>query len=197
MSISKQYNNHYRRLLLEKINTLSPTEHEEIFKVVKTNNVAYTQNQNGIFCNLSTVNDNTIEQISKFVKFCTENKKQLDEYDKKINECKINKNFDDLSFSSVETIVKPMALGEYMEEKQNTKDDWASMVASSKQSEKIMNFVDLLYNNITKVQKKKCNTKYNVAKKKYSKKIYNDKKFDFDTDHTLHEEEFLLKQSKS
>ena len=81
------YNNKFRKMLFEKINTMTKTEHEEIFKIIKEKNkdIPYSKNKNGIFFNLSSIDDNTIHDINNFVNYCISNKQELDDYDKKIN----------------------------------------------------------------------------------------------------------------
>ena len=90
------YSNKYKKLLFEKINSLSSTEHEEVFKIIKSNNINYSKNKNGVFFNISNIHDDIVKHIDEFVLFCVSNKKELDEYDKKLNECKLNNNFQNI-----------------------------------------------------------------------------------------------------
>ena len=83
-----------RKLLMQRIQDLGATEHEEIFKMLSARDVDHTRNSNGIFVNLSAVSDDLLGEISRFVAFCMENKSSLDEYDKRLNECKFNQNYD-------------------------------------------------------------------------------------------------------
>lgn len=82
-----------RRLLAQRIGDLGPTEHHEIYKIICNNNIEHTQNSNGVFVNLTTIDDATVDRICKFVDFCHTNKQHLDEYDKRLNECKLSQNF--------------------------------------------------------------------------------------------------------
>ena len=61
-------------------------------KIVKKSNVTYSQNKNGIFFNLSNLPDDFVKEIDDLVNYCMSNKKDLDEYDKIINECKMSNN---------------------------------------------------------------------------------------------------------
>ena len=71
---------------MQQIQELGHTEHDEIFKIFVNNDVEYTKNNNGIFVNLSIVNDAVLDTLATFVSFCMQNKAQLDEYDKAINQ---------------------------------------------------------------------------------------------------------------
>ena len=83
-----------RKLLMQRIQELGATEHEEIFKMFQARDVEYTRNSNGIFVNLTAVPDDLVRQMRRFVDFCMENKSSLDEYDKRLNECKYNQNYE-------------------------------------------------------------------------------------------------------
>jgi hypothetical protein len=86
----KQYNNRARKVLAEKIKQLGQTEHDELLRILKSHGVPYTQNSNGVFINISAVDNDAISQLDDFVKFCIHNMQELDDYDKRLNECKQN-----------------------------------------------------------------------------------------------------------
>ena len=85
-----------RALLSQRINDLGETEHGEILKILHRHDINQTSNRNGIFVNLSTIDDVVIEEISNFVNYCISNKAELDAYDKRINECKIRQEYNDI-----------------------------------------------------------------------------------------------------
>ena len=62
-----------RKLLMQRIQELGATEHEEIFKMFQARDVEYTRNSNGIFVNLTAVPDDLVRQMRRFVDFCMEN----------------------------------------------------------------------------------------------------------------------------
>lgn len=181
------FTNRYRRHLVEKINALSDTEHEEIFKIMRYNGIEFTQNKNGIFFNISTVDHAVIEQISNFVSFSSENKKNLDEYDKKINECKMNNNYDDILQKHQDEERLPCETFDDSEKK----DDWAAVLAQSQNKEKLEAYIADLWDANSKCQKRKCSSKYNIAKKKYARRVFSDKKFDIE-DTVLIEEDYKI-----
>ena len=78
-----------RKALEEQISRLGPTEHREIFRILLKHRISFTQNNNGTFVNISNIPDSIVDEISKFVTFCTRNNKELDEYDKMLHQCKL------------------------------------------------------------------------------------------------------------
>lgn len=85
-----------RKSIANRIGSLSPTEHDEIYKIITNHGVAVTHNKNGAFVNLAVVPDNVMSEISDFVEFCLANKESLDAYDKRMSECKIHNDFSSL-----------------------------------------------------------------------------------------------------
>lgn len=85
-----------RDLIAQRTAELGPTEHQEIFRILQSHGVPYTKNNNGIFVNLSYVKDEIIKELQGFVDFCFSNKSSLDEYDKKLNACKLNNKYETL-----------------------------------------------------------------------------------------------------
>lgn len=90
-----------RKLILDKVRMLGHTEHQEIFALLKTHSIAYSSNSNGVFINLSTVPDSVLSVIKAFVDYCALNKTGLDEYEKKLQECKITHKFDSITNAAV------------------------------------------------------------------------------------------------
>lgn len=82
-----------RKALLQRIGDLSEIAHTEIFRKLKRAGVDHTKNKNGVFINLSVVNDALLEEISAFVDYCVDSNHTLEEYDKKLNACKSQKGF--------------------------------------------------------------------------------------------------------
>lgn len=79
-----------RKLLMQRIQELGVTEHEEIFKLLSERNIEYTRNNNGIFINLSTIPSNVMHELSNFVTYFVDNNQILNKYDKML--CEINSN---------------------------------------------------------------------------------------------------------
>jgi Bromodomain extra-terminal - transcription regulation len=65
-----------RKLLHEHLKHLVKSEYEHIFRIIKRNDEAYTENSNGIFFDILTLMDETILDMMKYIKFCLENRIQ-------------------------------------------------------------------------------------------------------------------------
>jgi hypothetical protein len=175
-----KYSNKFRKILFDKITNLSNTEHEEIFKMVKNSSTSFTQNKNGIFFNISSVDDILIDEIDKFVSYCMNNKSILDEYDKKLNECKINNNFENIIPAAQGINHNDNIENIYVEHSVKIKEDeeWICLQSiENKKMQKIINFVEKMAADHEKIGKKKMNVKFHNARKKYSKRIMTDKRF--------------------
>lgn len=55
--------------LTNEIECLSKNHHIEIAKILKTNNVKLSENNNGIFVNLNNLNNSTITEIKTYISF--------------------------------------------------------------------------------------------------------------------------------
>lgn len=76
--------------LLEIIKMLTKTEQEEIFRILKKNNSYFTENSNGIFFDISKLNETTFQEMLKFIEFCKKNREDFqsrEEEEKKAQEC--------------------------------------------------------------------------------------------------------------
>ena len=74
-----------RKLFLEQLGSLSRSEQEEIFRIVKRHNDAYSENTNGIFFDVASLRDTTFESLNEFMIFCMKNR---EEQKARINEMK-------------------------------------------------------------------------------------------------------------
>lgn len=196
MTLGPIYSNKQKRMILEKINMLTSTEHEEIWKIVKKHEVSFSQNKNGVFFNLSIVPPEIMCEIDKFVDYCISNKKELDEYDKIINECKLNNKLDGMMMqgSTISTSLGEMAKNSAQACEEEALSDkivgWSRLKVDSATMEKFVRFADKMASDREKLCKKKMNVKFNNAKKKYAKKV--EKKFDMEVQDVLTEEPYLI-----
>lgn len=190
----EKYTNKHKKTLFEKISALSKTEHEEIYKILKNFNsqvensenlINFSQNKNGVFFNLSDITDDLYDELDNFVNYCINNKKNLDDYDKKINECKINNNY---NIMHVNFDTMPQEHNEREKELENINN----VVTDPKSIQKVVNYIEKLLIDKDKVMKKNNNMKFNNAKKYYSKKIIYDKKIENDGFKDLELESYII-----
>ena len=173
---SQGYTNKFRKMMFDKINRLSSTEHEEILKIIKVHGVDFTQNKNGIFFNISALDDEVIEDIDKFVTYSLNNSKELDEYDKKLNECKISQSIDNLVPSRLNDISYYNDVNS-IKIKDESKSEWSYLHSiDEKKMANITNFVEKMNQDRDKIFKKKVNVKFYNAQKKFSKRNVSEKK---------------------
>lgn len=59
----------YLENLKTKILKMTEIEWENIFDIIKRENISYTKNNNGIFINMKELNENSIEDINKIVEY--------------------------------------------------------------------------------------------------------------------------------
>ena len=49
-----------------------------IFKILKENQIEFTENSNGVFVNMTLLDDTTLKQINNFIKYVNLQQKQLE-----------------------------------------------------------------------------------------------------------------------
>ena len=59
------------------ITTLDKIHHLKIFKILKDNEIKYSENRNGIFINMATIDENTIKLIENTLIYIKEQEKEL------------------------------------------------------------------------------------------------------------------------
>ena len=68
--------NKFQRIKNE-ITKLDKIHHLKIFKLLKDNEVKFSENRNGIFINMATIDENTLEQLAKTLIYIKEQEKDL------------------------------------------------------------------------------------------------------------------------
>lgn len=63
------------------VDTLSQTETDELFKIIHTRHRGYTRNNNGIFLNLTWLDEETLCCIEDYVRFCTRSRTELHRFE--------------------------------------------------------------------------------------------------------------------
>lgn len=63
-----------RRQLFEHLKILVKSEYEEIYRILKRHNQHYTENSNGIFFDMMTVDEPAFLDMEKFINYCLESR---------------------------------------------------------------------------------------------------------------------------
>jgi hypothetical protein len=152
-----------RKLLMQKVQELGTTEHEEIFKILKMRDVEHSINKNGVFVNLTHMSDDVFHMLNNFVNFCIDNKSTLDEYDKAIIDRKLLQQQPQKQVQTASSHLEGGALSHT----QSTAADHPPQ----KPSYSLMSMAMNMQSSSTAMKAIRCdNTKFNQAKKKYAKK---------------------------
>lgn len=64
-------------VLKEQIENLDAFHHNKILKVLIKNNIKYSENRNGIFVNMNSFDDNTVNEIKNTLLYITKQEKSL------------------------------------------------------------------------------------------------------------------------
>ena len=78
------YNNKKKKLI-ETCKTLDKLEYLEIFNIIRQNNCQYSENKNGIFINLSNIQEEILDKIFLMLSFIKLKKEDLNKYEEFIN----------------------------------------------------------------------------------------------------------------
>jgi hypothetical protein len=78
--------------IIEDIESMTKDHHIEIFKIINNFNIKYTENNNGVFINMSNMSEDCLNKINNFVNFINENKKNIIEFEKIKEESKLKLN---------------------------------------------------------------------------------------------------------
>jgi hypothetical protein len=170
---------------MQRTSALGPTEHQEMFRMLQRHGVQFTKNSNGVFVNLSHVDDAVIAELQAFVDFCLDNKTSLDEYDKRINACKLSHNYDSLvapSSSSSEPTSADAATASELPASSNSVDDGMALRHEAVPPEPAEVVAVVPARGVVpepsmfapptdpNASKRAANTKFNLAKKKYARR---------------------------
>lgn len=89
----------------QKIQDLPDENQRTILKIIKENNIPFTENSNGIFFDLMSLPSETLDKISKFLIFCDNCNVVLDKRDKELSEIKKTINTRPEEFSNPRSII--------------------------------------------------------------------------------------------
>ena len=63
-----------KKFIIENIDKLNKNQKEELISVIKTNDIIYMENNNGIFVSLNNVSEAIIDKLIEHVQYCLEHK---------------------------------------------------------------------------------------------------------------------------
>jgi hypothetical protein len=66
------------KLLRDEIEKMDSIHQIHIFKILKENQIDFTENSNGVFINMTLLDDATLKQINNFIKYVNLQQKQLE-----------------------------------------------------------------------------------------------------------------------
>ena len=150
----------FKRRLLEKIDHLGSTEHMEILRIINEHNVPLTENNNGVFFNMTTLDPKVYTIIEDFVNYCYENKRELDKYDQKLHECKF---FNKSTFAMQYSVNEPR-------DKKDTALNLMDVVERTGTTDKMNEFIAKLCSSNEKVTSKRNSGRFMLCKKKFMKR---------------------------
>ena len=67
-----------RKAFFENLKILVKSEHEEIYRILVRNRETTTENSNGIFFDVSAVQEKTFRELQEYMKFCLETRRMED-----------------------------------------------------------------------------------------------------------------------
>jgi hypothetical protein len=75
--------------LKQDIECLSKAKHIELLRILKENNIEYSENKNGVFFNLSELSPSVIKKIYDFTNYLKQQEELLHSIEKKREECEL------------------------------------------------------------------------------------------------------------
>jgi hypothetical protein len=85
-----------RKKIFEDIKLLQRPEQEELFRIIRKTKETYSENSNGIFFDLSTVSEESFQQINEYLSFCFKTRQEHEERLQELENIRIqNENYVD------------------------------------------------------------------------------------------------------
>jgi hypothetical protein len=75
-----------RKQMYDEIVKFNKTEQEELYRILRRCNEELSENKNGIFFNLMNLRQSTIDEILKWISFCTKSRELLETREKEMSE---------------------------------------------------------------------------------------------------------------
>lgn len=78
-----------RKHMFETMKMLVRPEQEEVFRILRRGKEQYTENSNGIFFDLTTLSEETFQQISEYILFCKKTREEMEDRMKEMESIRI------------------------------------------------------------------------------------------------------------
>jgi hypothetical protein len=111
---------------------------------------------------MTSLSDDVITKISDFVNYCYENKYTLDEYDRKLHECKYS--------NDISTFITGHVFESSIKDPLKEYEKPCTLMENITKAEKVKDFIESIHSSSEKPSLKRTNTKYTMAKKKFCRK---------------------------
>ncbi len=63
----------------EQLDRMETNEHNQVFSIIKRYTDQFTKTQNGVLVSTDNLNDECLEEIEKYITFCLDQRKRMDE----------------------------------------------------------------------------------------------------------------------
>jgi hypothetical protein len=156
-----------KKELVNKIIKLLPIQQNEIFNIFNKNNINYTKNNNGVFINITNIDDVIVKEIENYMNYIKHNNERLEKIETK---CENIINTAPTDINNIYKIVN-------FEEFKNLKD---------------LSKLEKIKNDINTKKKKEYHLKFINTMKKYQRLLYVNNDFDLNVSE-LNKMEYLIK----
>lgn len=73
------YSRSKKEWLKDHLDQMESNEHKQVFSIIKKYTDHFTQTQNGVLISTDNLSDECLQEIEKYVNFCLDQKKRIDE----------------------------------------------------------------------------------------------------------------------
>jgi hypothetical protein len=86
MSLAKDTEFESRKKILEEIKQFNRAEQEELYRILRRCNEETSENRNGLFFDLMSLKQETVDKIREWITFCVKNRKNFETREKELSE---------------------------------------------------------------------------------------------------------------
>lgn len=86
MSVTKDLEFESRKKIFDEIKQFNRAEQEQLYRILRRYSEEVSENRNGIFFDLLSLKQITIDQIQKFIELCVKNRQNFETREKQMSE---------------------------------------------------------------------------------------------------------------